>query len=183
MADIPIHPDLKLEARFAMVAGAVASIGGTFLTFWGLGLLAIVTGHLPGFPVFQSPPPLFAWLLIGTCFLVGFLLLFLGRHLLRTSLGLLRRVSRVLAFVQPIRMTLTYPEGASAKVAELLEEKRSGTFMVALRLEIRSPHWKIVNFGPKQVEVFIEPAPDGIVAVATDAGIIWGFREPGSITI
>jgi hypothetical protein len=178
MTEIPIHPDLKLEARFTIVFCVVASIGGAFLTFWGVGLLAIVTGRLPGFPVFESPPPLFAWLLIGTCFLVGLLLLFLGRHLATTSLRRLRRVSWVLAFVQPRRMTLTFPEGSPGRVAELLEEKKPGLSVVAERLEIRSPHWKIVDLSPRPVDVYIEPDPEGIVAMATDAGIIWGFREP-----
>jgi len=178
MNDIPIHPELKLEARFLVVAGIIALIGGVFLTLWGIGLLAIVTGALPGVPVFQSPPPLFAWLLIGTCFLIGFFLFFLGRHLIVTCLRRLRRVSWVLAFVQPRRMTLTFPEGSSGRVAELREEKKPGSSVVVERLEIRSPHWKIVDLTPRTVDAFMEPDPEGVVALAAASGIIWGFREP-----
>lgn len=174
-----IHPDLRLEARFALLTSTVTIIGGAFLFSFGLLLLAILTGTLPGTAVFESPPPLIGWLIVSTCFLVGVLLMLFGRHLMTTYLHRLRKVSWLLSHTQPRRMTMTFADvrGAPGRLVELREEGWSGTGRTAERIDLRSPQWKLNDFRSQSVDVYTDPDPEGVVAILTRGGVLWGYRE------
>jgi hypothetical protein len=175
-----IHPDLKLEFRIALILGLVLLFAGIFLLCWGLVLVGVLTGLVHWFVSDQFPTTLVGWLVPALCFLSGGAFFYAGRHLATVYVGWLRRASWLLGTMQSRKMVLTFPQrpGASVRLAELREEGKPETSEPSETVEIRSPQWKIKDLGTDLVEVFREFEPDGIVAMTTVYGIVWGFRKP-----
>jgi len=176
-----IHPELKIESRIAFFFGLVFLFAGIFLLFWGLVLVGVLTGLVHWFVSGQFPPSIIGWLVPAVCFLSGGVFFYSGRHLAMVYVGWLRRASWLLTHMQPRRMMLRFPQdpGAGGRLAELREEGKLETSEPDEIVEIRSPQWKIKDLGTSLVEVYREVEPDGIVAMVTGRGIVWGFRKPG----
>jgi hypothetical protein len=174
-----MHPDLRLEAGAALGFGAIFWVSGLFLISWGVVLVGVLLGLIHWFSAESFQSSLVGWLVPLLCFLSGGALLYIGRHLTGVYRGWLRRVSRLLASVQPRTMLITFPQlpGSVGRVAHLHEEGRAETAEPTETVEIRSPQWKMKELGPGQVKVFREFEPDGITAMATNCGVIWGFRK------
>ena len=179
-----IHPDLKIEFRIAFFFGLVFLLAGIFLLFWGCVLVGFLTGLVHWFSSYQFPASIVGWLVPALCFLSGGVFFYVGRHLAVVYVGWLSRASWLLGHMQPRKMILTFPQppGPAGRLAELREEGKPETSEPSETVEIRSPQWKIKNLGTNLVEVFREFEPDGIVAMATDYGIVWGFRKPREFT-
>ena len=177
--DVPIHPDLKLEARFAKATGMLLILAGAIALSFGITLLGISTGMMQDFVKLNSPPPLVGWLVLATCFLVAFLLLYYGRHLWGAHQHRLRRASWLLQYYRPRKMQLVFDlsDDMPGKTAELRAEGRSIQSAPDERIEIRSPHWKISDFAPQTVDVYQELDPEGIIVLVTSFGILWGVRQ------
>jgi hypothetical protein len=175
-----IHPDLRLEATVAFLVGSAFLVSGLFLLFWGCVLVGTLTGLIHWFVPEHFQTSIIGWLVPALCFLSGGVLVYLSRHLLMVYRSWLIRVTWLLGNTQPRRMILTFsqPRGASGRVGELREDGKPQTSQPSETLEIRSPQWKIKDPGTNPVEVFREFEPDGIMVMATPAGIIWGFRKP-----
>lgn len=175
-----VHPDLKLEATFALVVGLVSALSSLFLFFWGVVLAGILLGYLKGFGSSNLPPAnVVGWLVPLTTFLVAAFLCFLGRYLLVTYAGWLKRVTWLVEHVQPRRMAVTFPENREApgRIAEIREEGKAGLAGRGETVEIRSPNWKLKGLGPISVDAYHEVGPEGIVALKTHNGLIWGFKK------
>jgi hypothetical protein len=175
-----IHPDLIIEFRIAFFLGLVFLLAGIFLLFWGFVLIGVLTGLVHWFSSSQFPASIVGWLVPALCFLSGGVFFYLGRHLAMVYVGWLSRASWLLGNMQPRKMILTLPQrpGPAARLAELREEGKPETSEPSETVELRSPQWKINNLRTNVVEVFREFEPDGIVAMTTDYGIVWGFRKP-----
>jgi hypothetical protein len=180
MMSSKIHPDLKVEFRIAFFFGLVFLCVGIFLLFWGLVLVGVLTGLVHWFSSDQFPVTIVGWIVPLLCFLSGGVLFYAGRHLATVYVGWLSRASWVLGHMQPRKMILRLPQPpeASGRLAELRDEGKPDASEPAETVEIRSPQWKIKNLGTNLVEVFREFEPDGVVAMITDYGIVWGFRKP-----
>ena len=176
---VKIHPGLKTEFRIARFFGLVFFLAGIFLLCWGVVLVGVLTGLVHWFVSGPIAPSLIGWLVPALCFLSGGVLLYFGRHLLTVYAGWLKRASWLLGQVQPRKMMLSLPQdpGAAGRLAELREEGKPETSGPAEAVEIRSPQWKIKDLGTNLVEVYREVEPDGIVAMVTGRGIVWGFRK------
>lgn len=178
-----IHRNLRLEAGVSLAMGSVFLISGVALLVWGVILVGILVGWVHWFitPGFRPSPV--GWLVPTVCFLSGGVLFHFGRHLALVYPRWLHRATWLLGNVQPRKMLLTFPEGreASGKIAELREPGKPESSPPADTVEIRSPYWKIKDLAPDPVEVFREIEADGIVAMAANSGIIWGFRKPDLI--
>jgi hypothetical protein len=174
-----IHPDLRLESGAALGFGAIFLASGLFLLFWGVILVGVLLGLIQWFNAESFQASLVGWLVPLLCFLSGAALFTIGRHLVGVYRGWLRRVSWLLGNAQPRNMLLTFPllPGASGRVAQLREEGRQETAEPDETVEIRSPQWKMKALGTGLVQVFREFEPDGILAMVTSCGIIWGFRK------
>jgi hypothetical protein len=179
--NVKIHPDLRLESGIALFFGVVFLLAGVFLLCWGLVLVGVLTGLVHWFVSGPFPPSLIGWLVPAVCFLSGGVFCYAGRHLTLIYFGWLRRASWILGHVQPRIMMLTLPEypGAGERLAELRDEGKPETCEPGDTVEIRSPLWKFKNLGTNLVEVYREVEPDGIVAMVTRRGVVWGFRKPG----
>jgi hypothetical protein len=175
-----IHPDLRLEARAALVFGSIFLVTGIFLLFWGIVLVGVLIGLIHWFNSEPFDASIIGWLVPTLCFLSGGVLFYGGRHLVTVYCGWLHRVSWVLGNMQPRKMILTFPQhpGTSGRVAELREQGEQETAEPSETVEIRSPQWKIRDLGANLVEVFRELELDGVMVLVTSYGIIWGFRKP-----
>jgi hypothetical protein len=178
--NVKIHPDLRLEFGISLFFGLVFLIAGAFLLCWGLVLVGVLTGLVHWFALGPIPPSLIGWLVPIVCFLSGGAFCFAGRHLGIIYVGWLRRASWLLSHVQPRNMMLTLPEyqGAGGRMGELRDQGRPETSEPGDTVEIRSPLWKFKDLGAHLVEVYREVEPDGIVAMVTRRGVLWGFRKP-----
>ena len=179
-----IHSDLKAEFGIALSLGLVFLFVGIFLLFWGLVLVGELTGLIHWFSSDQFPASIVGWLVPAVCFLSGGVFFYAGRHLATVYVGWLRRASWLVDTMQPRKMMLTFPQRpeASARLAELREAGRPETSEPSDTVDLRSPQWKITGLGTDPVEVFREVEPDGIVAMTTARGIVWGFRKPREFT-
>jgi hypothetical protein len=174
-----IHPDLRLEAGVALFFGWVFLASSIFLIFWGLILVGVLVGLIHWFNSDPFQASIVGWLVPTLCFLSGAVLFYAGRHLVKVHRGWLRRVNWLLGNGQPRKMILTFPQrpGTSSRVAELREAGKQETSGPSETVEVRSPQWKIKDFGATLAEVFRELEPDGIMVMVTSYGIIWGFRR------
>jgi hypothetical protein len=176
-----IHPDLRVETGIAFFLGLVFLFAAIFLLFWGLVLVGVLTGLVHWFVSGQITPSIVGWLVPAVCFLSGGVFFYFGRHLAMVYVGWLRRASWLLDHMQPRKMTLTLPQHpeAGGRLAELREEGKAERSEPGEIVELRSPQWKIKDLGTTVVEVYREFEPDGIVAMVTRRGVVWGFRKPG----
>jgi hypothetical protein len=174
-----VHPDLKLEATFALVVGIIAALSSLFLFFWGFVLVGILTGYLTGPMSGQLPSSFLGWLVPFTSFLVAGFLLFLGRYLLITYPGWLYRATWLVRHAQPRKMALSFQESheAPGRMVELREPDRADHPVPGQALEIRSPQWKLKGIGPSVMDVYQEFDPEGIMVLASPNGLLWGFRR------
>jgi hypothetical protein len=175
-----IHPDLRMEATVAFLVGSAFFLSGLFLLFWGCILVGILTGLIHWFVSEHFQASIIGWLVPALCFLSGGVLVYLGRHLLMVYRRWLIKVTWLLGNTQPRKMILTFPQprGASGRVGELREDGKPQTSQPSETVEIRSPQWKIKDPGANPVDVFRDLEPEGIMVMATPAGLIWGFRKP-----
>jgi hypothetical protein len=179
-----VHSDLKMEFSIALFFGLVFLFAGTFLIGWGVVLVGILTGLVRWFVSGPIPPSLVGWLVPAVCFLSGGVLFYFGRHLATVYVGWLKRATWLLNHTQPRNMILILPQdsGAAGRLAELREEGQPETSEPRETVEIRSPQWKIKDLRPGLVAVYREFEPDGIVAMVTERGVVWGFRRPRDFT-
>jgi hypothetical protein len=178
-----MHPDLKVESRIALFFGLVFLFAGAFLLFWGLVLVGVLTGLVHWFASGQLPPSIVGWLVPAVCFLSGGVFCYFGRHLALVYVGWLKRASWLFSHVQPRKMMLTLPQPpeGGGRLAELREEGKPQTSEPGEIVDLRSPQWKIKDLGSTPVEVYREFEPEGIVAMVTERGVVWGFRKPGGL--
>lgn len=173
-----IHPDLKLEAMFAKATGVLLIAAGLAFFAFSVVLLGVSTGSLNRTMTFESSPSLTGWLVIGTCFVVAMFLAYCGRHLRVEHLGRLRRVSWLLQNSQPVTMRLV-PDlsgNAPTKRASLFYEGRGDLAVPDDIVDIRSPGWRFSEIQEEVVRVYRDPDPEGIVAMVTSTGVLWGQK-------
>ena len=173
-----MHPDLRIETTFAKATGALLVVAGVAFFVFAVLLLGVSAGSLRQALAFDSSISLTGWLVVGTCLLVAFFLVYCGRHLRVEHLGRLRRVSWLLQNSQPLTMRLVpgWPEDASSKRASLFFEGRMDLTVPDEFVDIRSPGWRISEVREEMVQVYREPEPEGIVVMVTSNGVLWGQR-------